>query len=122
VDTTRPSLRFSVRPRRFRAGGTGVRLSRTATAIAFRSRVSEPAVLFVRVQRARRLRTGRVRWVTAGTLSGDVPAGLSRVLFSGRGSTGRNLRPGLYRARAIATDAAGNRSARRSARFRIVPR
>ena len=119
-DSTAPSFSFGVRPRRFRAGGTGVRLSRVASSIAFRSRVSEPARLSIVVQRARRLRSGRIRWVKAGSLVGDIPAGLSRVLFSGRDARGRRLRTGLYRARARATDAAGNRSHLRIARFRLL--
>ena len=97
-----------------------MRLSRVATSIGFRANVSEASRLSIVVQRARRLRRGGYRWVKAGSLVGDIPAGLSRVLFSGRGPRGRRLRAGLYRARARATDAAGNRSHLRIARSRIV--
>ena len=121
-DTVAPTLRFSVSPRQFRPGRRGVRLSRTARSIVFRNVVSEAATLTISVERARRLRSGRLRWTRVGRIVRTVPAGASRVVFSGRGRGGRALPVASYRARARAADAAGNRSPLRSARFRIVPR
>ncbi|HEU5110106.1 MAG TPA: hypothetical protein VFT95_16310 [Micromonosporaceae bacterium] len=46
-------------------------------------------------------------------------SGTSRVRFTGRIGK-RALRPGRYRAVLTATDAAGNRSAPRTTRFRVV--
>lgn len=49
----------------------------------------------------------------------DVARGAVRLRFSGRIGR-RPLKPGRYRARIVATDDAGNRSAPRRADFTIV--
>jgi subtilisin-like proprotein convertase family protein len=129
-DVTAPLLdRLTVRPRRFRAGGRGARVG---------YRLSEPATVAFRVQRAARgRRAGRrcapatrrnrrarrcTRWVSLRRgLSRRGRAGSNRFRFRGRVG-GRRLRRGAYRLVATATDATGNRSSRRSVRFRIVRR
>jgi len=68
-----------------------------------------------RLRKARRCTRHR----TIGTLSRAAGSGPNSLRFSGRLGK-RTLRRGAYRAVITATDAAGNRSARRTARFRIV--
>jgi hypothetical protein len=60
-----------------------------------------------------------IRYRTIGALSRNGDSGANRIKFSGRLGK-RPLRPGRYRAVITATDAAGNHSARRTARFRIA--
>jgi hypothetical protein len=71
-------------------------------------RLSEDARLQVAVQRARRGRWQHVRVVTGTRLAGDTRIGLGRLRL-----------PGRYRLAVTATDATGNRSARRLVRVRI---
>ena len=85
------------------------------TLLRFRS--SEAAVLRIAIQRVRRGQRPRLR--AAGTLTRRVAAGAGRVRLSGRIGR-RALRPGSYRLRLTAVDAAGNRSAPRLLRFRVV--
>jgi hypothetical protein len=60
------------------------------------------------------------RLKTSGKLTRrNQPAGTDTVKFSGRIGR-RALAPGSYRATITATDAAGNKSKPRTARFRIV--
>jgi hypothetical protein len=54
-----------------------------------------------------------------GSVALALPAGTSRLAFSGR--LARALRPGLHRLVATPTDAAGNRGAARRATFTILP-
>jgi hypothetical protein len=101
----------------------------------FRYALSEAARVIVGIERAQggRLKGGRcvkatrknraakrcIRYVPAGTLTRTAQAGANELPFSGR--IGRKaLRPGSYRARFTARDAAGNASAPRSVRFRVV--
>jgi uncharacterized repeat protein (TIGR01451 family) len=110
----RPVLsRLSLTKRVFRVG--------RGTTLAFSS--SEAVTVTFRVQR-RIVRAGQVRWrAAARPFRRRANAGPNRIGFSGRVRTSRGvraLRPGRYRIRARATDADGNRSALRSARFRIV--
>ena len=60
-----------------------------------------------------------VRYVRVGALRASGKAGVNRLSFSGRIGR-RALRPGRYRARATATDLAGNVSAERRLTFRVV--
>jgi hypothetical protein len=60
-----------------------------------------------------------VRFVGVGTLTRGGMAGANRVPFSGRLGT-KALRPGRYRAVIVAADAAGNRSAKAKAAFRVL--
>jgi hypothetical protein len=107
----------------FRITRSPFALGRTATAVAaraprgtsFRYSLSEPARVSLTIQR--RVAGGRRR--TVGTLRRSGAAGPNRLRFSGRIGR-RALRPGHYQALIRATDAAGNRSARGSVRFRLV--
>ncbi len=93
-------------------------VARRATAVSaargtvIRYTLSEPAAVALRFYRAR---TGR----RVGTLRRAGRTGRNRVAFSGRIGR-RALRPGRYRLRLTAVDAAGNRSVTRTRRFRIV--
>jgi hypothetical protein len=81
----------------------------------FRFTVSEPSRVALRIQRVRAGRRPR----TVARLDRTAVSGSNRVRFTGR--VGRRvLRPGRYRAVLTATDGGGNRSPRRTARFRIV--
>jgi hypothetical protein len=71
----------------------------------------------LRVQRA--VRGSRTRYRTIGTLTRNGASGTNRTRLSAR-LRKRVSRPGRYRVRITATDAAGNRSARRTARFRVA--
>jgi hypothetical protein len=64
-------------------------------------------------------RTGRRRWVAAGTLRRSGIAGVNRVRFSGRIGR-RALRAGTYRLILRATDAAGNVAKAKPRRLRVV--
>jgi hypothetical protein len=78
----------------------------------FRYTLSEAARVVVKIQR---VRTGK----QVGKLIRSGNAGGNSIRFSGR--VGRKaLKPGRYRAVITATDAAGNRSAPKSAGFRVV--
>ena len=129
-DVIAPSVtRFRMTRRRFRVGRrpTPVLLpSRVRAGSAFRFGLSERASVRLRIARclppSRRLELHRrcTRWRRVGLLRRrDLPAGPIRVRFSGRIGR-RALRPGLYRARIIATDGAGNHSPPRGARFIIT--
>jgi hypothetical protein len=112
-------LRFALRPRRFRVGRrpTPVTARHSAVGSSFRVRVSERADLRIVIRRAL---PRRHRWKRVGVLKrSDVARGAVRLRFSGRIGR-RPLKPGRYRARIVATDDAGNRSAPRRADFTIV--
>jgi hypothetical protein len=108
---------------------TGLRLShkvfavgRARTAIAARIargtrvsyKLSEDAKVVVKIQRV-----GKKRLV--GTLTRTAKTGRNALAFSGRIGA-KALRPGRYRAVITAVDAAGNRSAAQTVRFRIARR
>ena len=73
----------------------------------------------VRPTRANRTRPACRRLKLVGRLAVNGKAGANSRRFSGR-IRGRALRRGEYRLILVATDAAGNRSARVTLRFRIV--
>jgi len=138
LDTTRPLLRaLSLSPSRFRAAGRGPSLSaRIGGSVTYR--LSEPAAVSFRVERAlpgrsvrgrcvkRRRSNVRARrcsrYVTLrGSFTQQGKTGQNTFAFSGR-LRARKLGPGRYRLRAVATDPAGNESRPKSSRFRIVRR
>ena len=138
TDTARPRIsRLRVAPARFRAAARGPRSgARVGSRIRFR--LSEPARVRFRVERATRGRRvrGRCRRETArnrtrrrctryvrlrGSFTRRGREGANSLRFRGR-LRGRKLRRGRYRLAARATDPSGNRSATRRARFRIVRR
>ncbi len=103
----------------------------------FRFNVTEAASVRITIQRARpgrrlrgrcrkpskrlRSRPRCTRWVRVGTLTRRVPAGETRVTFSGRLGR-RALHRGRHRAVLVATDAAGNPSPAERVAFRVVRR
>ena len=127
----------------FRATPSLFALARAATPVAaalphgtrFRYGLSEQARVTLKVERAlpgrraggrcvrpsARLRQAKrcTRYVSVGTLRRTGAKGANSIRFTGRIGK-RALRPGRYRAVIAATDAAGNRSARRTARFRVA--
>jgi TolB protein len=143
VDRTAPVIsRLSLTNRRFRVvrrGRAAAARRRIPVGTAFRFRLSEPARIAFLIERraaGRRMagrcrrptlrnRTGRrcVRHLTVLRFSRPGQAGRNRVPFSGRLGAGRPrrvLQSGRYRATVAATDAAGNRSRSRHARFEVV--
>jgi hypothetical protein len=127
----------------FRATPSLFALARAATPVAaalphatrFRYGVSEQARVTLKIERAlpgrraggrcvrpsARLRQAQrcTRYVSVGTLRRTGAKGANSIRFTGRIGK-RALRPGRYRAVIAATDAAGNRSALRTARFRVA--
>jgi acid phosphatase type 7 len=104
TDRTAPRLtRLSVKPRRFRRRAV------------FHYRLSEPASVRFGISRVRAHRHSR----RVGRIADTGAAGRNsrRIL---RRVDGKRLRPGLYTARAVARDQAGNYSKPRKVRFRIV--
>ena len=101
-DTTAPVLtRLSAKATRRKRGGT------------VRFTLSERASVSITIQRKRRR-----RFATVGTFKKAGAAGANRKAFGGKLAR-RKLKPGRYRVRARATDAAGNRSKTRTASFRV---
>ena len=126
-DRTRPVIsRLAVRPRAFRRRARiGFRLSEAAT-VRFRvaraaagRRLGRRCVPVTRRNRRARRCTRFVR-LRAG-FSRRGRRGADRLRLTRRVGR-RRLRPGAYRLAATATDAAGNRSSTRFARFRVTRR
>ncbi len=91
--------------------------ARVAQGTRLRYTLSEGARVTMKIQR--RLAGRPARYRSAGTLRRSGVSGLNRTRFTGRIGR-RALRPGRYRVVITATDAAGNRSARKTTRFRIT--
>jgi hypothetical protein len=90
-------------------------VSTVAVGTQVRYKLSEAATAHFRVQR---LKSGRYVRLRGGfTHAGKV--GANRFKFTGR-LGGRKLKPGRYRLVQVAVDGAGNKSATRRVRFRIV--
>jgi hypothetical protein len=110
---------------RFRAAPSVFAVARARTPLAprlargtrFRFTLSEAASVTLKIQRA--VSGRRTHYRTRGALSRSAKRGPNIVRFGGRLGK-RALRPGRYRVRITATDAADNRSAPRIARFRIA--
>ncbi len=124
--------------RLFAVGRAGTAMSAAAArGTRFRYKLSESARVTIAIQRALpgrkrhgscvrpslQLRQAKrcTRYRTIGRLTRTAKQGSNSIKFTGRLGS-RALRPGRYRAVARATDAAGNRSAPKRARFRIVHR
>jgi hypothetical protein len=121
----------------FPAAPSGASVARRVTGTTIRYRLSEAARVAFTVRRERagrrvgllcrpptranRLRPRCRRYVALrGSFTHAGRAGANAFRFTGR-LAGRKLAPGLYRLVARPTDAAGNRGAARTLRFRIVP-
>ena len=91
--------------------------ARVAQGTRLRYTLSEGARVTMKIQR--RLAGRPTRYRAVGRLKRNGVSGLNRTRFTGRIGR-RALRPGRYRVVITATDAAGNRSAPKSARFRIA--
>jgi hypothetical protein len=59
--------------------------------------------------------------VPSGSLSFSAGAGLHKLLFGGRLTRTRKLKPGTYRLTIMATNAAGQRATKTLKSFTIVP-
>jgi uncharacterized delta-60 repeat protein len=127
---------LSLANRTFRVGSRPRGASRRVrSGTAFRFRLSEAATVRFAIERkttgrrargrcrpaTRRNRGARrcTRYMRVGTLARGLEAGRPSVSFSGR-LRGRALRRASYRVVVQARDAAGNRSATRTAAFRVV--
>ena len=119
TDTQAPLITsFRATPKLFAIGRASTpRAARAHHGTRFRYTLSEQARVSVKIQR--RLRGHRARYRTVGKLTRSGKAGVNRIRFTGRIGK-RALRAGRYRARMTAIDTAGNRSAQRTARFRIA--
>jgi hypothetical protein len=69
--------------------------------------------------RSNRTRPRCTRYVRAGRFAKESTAGPNRKKFSGKIGR-RSIKPGNYRATLVATDAAGNRSAPKRLKFKVV--
>jgi hypothetical protein len=139
-DSTAPRLSgVSLSHRRFRvaAGHAAASGSKVPAGTAFRFTLSEPAAVGVRFERA--ARSGRagcanaaaddaaprhcIRWIAVkrSLAAANFTAGPGTISFDGRVGL-RPLHLGRYRARLLATDAAGNVGVGRTIGFRIVAR
>jgi hypothetical protein len=118
-DTTDPRLtRLSASPRRF------VVRRRSRTAARIRWRLSEPARVTLRIERARTRRCVArrcKRFTPVGSFARTRQAGKAVVPFNGYIQR-RALRPGRYRLTAVPRDAAGNRGAANRRAFVVLRR
>ena len=141
VDTTLPAVtNYGVTNRSFRVDKASTPTSGQAAAAkgtTFRYSLSEPATVKIELQRllsgrkrgrrcvkpTAQLRKAKkcVRVASVGTLTRTSRTGANAVPFTGRVGS-RALAAGSYQAVLTATDAAGNRSARKTVSFKIVRR
>jgi hypothetical protein len=111
ADTTAPVLKLAISPASFRAGGLGARLAAKRGA-RMRVGLSEPAVVQITITRASTRRT-------SGLLKRSIGPGTTTLRFAALDKRGRRLAPGRYKAQAIATDLAGNKSRVATAKFTV---
>jgi hypothetical protein len=143
ADSVAPVLdRVALSAKRFRVGKAATATAaaakkKTPVGTRFSWRLSEPARVTLRIERAtsgrrkgrscvkptKKLRKAKrcTRWLRAGTLTRQSAAGTTKLAFSGRIGK-KALKPGSYRAVVSAVDAAGNASAKRTIAFRVVKR
>jgi hypothetical protein len=134
-DSTAPVIASaSLARRRFRVGPRSTPLVATAAGTTVRLSLSEAAKLSLTVERLTKgrrkgarcspsARTGRRCTIVkrSGVLTRSLASGAGKVPFSGRLGR-RKLAVGTYRMTLVATDGAGNRSAKKSLSFSIVAR
>jgi hypothetical protein len=114
LDTTAPVLKLTISPAAFRAGGLGARLALKRGA-RLRIGLSEPAVVRITIKRESARRA-------SGMLKRSIGPGTTKLPFAALDKGGRLLRPGRYKASAIATDLAGNKSRVATAKFTLKQR
>ena len=115
ADTAAPGISsLELKNRRFRVGraSTPQVALKAPVGTKLRYALSEPATVAITIERQR---SGK----GAGTLTRAGTAGPNAMPFTGRVGR-RELRPGSYRMRVVATDAAGNASTPATVRFRVV--
>jgi DNA-binding beta-propeller fold protein YncE len=118
LDTPPAITGLSLTHRRFAVASAKAPVVRRGT--AFRYTLSEAARIRIRIERRkRRKRGGKVRFRSLGSVRAKGRSGRNRTPFNGR-LRGRKLKPGAYRATAVATDSAGGRSKPRRVGFRVV--
>jgi Ca2+-binding RTX toxin-like protein len=132
-DRRRPSLTgVRLSPSTFRVGKRLTALQAQATSPAAGSAAAKPKAKAASVGTVLRYRLSEAATVTVDVLPSKgtkfltrltrrAKAGSRSLAFSGR-VKGRTLKPGSYRMLVRATDAAGNRSAARTVRFKVVSR
>jgi hypothetical protein len=124
-DTTKPLISgFAIKPAKFRVGKRAVisgSLSEASTLTLKFNRLVPGRVKGGKcVQQTSRVRTGKTCTAhqALGSIVRTAPAGPFSIVFRGKIS-GRARPPGRYVVSAVAVDAAGNRSARATAHFRL---
>lgn len=120
ADRVAPAISSLSIGRRWRAGSRPATISaakrkRPPVGTTIRLRLSEPATLTLAFSQRRR---GRA--VARGTLKLRAHTGTNTITFAGRLSARKRLKPGAHLLTVTATDAAGNRSRPRTARFTIL--
>jgi Ca2+-binding RTX toxin-like protein len=132
-DRRRPSLTgVRLSPSTFRVGKRLTALKAQAAAPAAGNTAAKPKAKATSVGTVLRYRLSEAATVTVDVLPSKgtkfltrltrrAKAGARSLAFSGR-VKGRTLKPGSYRMLVRATDAAGNRSAARTVRFKVVSR
>jgi hypothetical protein len=139
VDNVAPAVTgLTARPRRFRVGSSPTPVTaRARVGTKFKFTLSEDSAVAIKIARLlpgkrsgkrcvkprKSLRDARScqRRITRGTLRRTLSAGDRSVRFSGRIGR-RKLAPGRYLATVRATDEAGNKSSKKTVRFRVVRR
>lgn len=118
---TMASQRAKTRPRRTTARYTLSENAKVAFTLQRKTRGRRVSGRCVKQTRRNRTRPRCVRWVKVGrAFSQQGKAGANKKQLRAKTVGRRKLAPGTYRILARGTDAAGNRSARKSARFRVV--
>jgi hypothetical protein len=116
-DVLAPAIAFlRLDPTRFRAARSGRAMIASLVGTQVAIRLSEAATVTFRVVR---IRPDGSRVRLRGKIVRELAKGTTQLRYRGR-LNGHRLKPGRYRLVARARDAAGNLSAARRARFRIL--
>jgi hypothetical protein len=118
LDTLPAISGLSVSNRRF-AAISAARGGVLRRGTAFRYTLSEAARVRIRIEKKKKKRGGNGSFRGLGSVTAKGRSGRNRTAFGGR-LRGRRLKPGAYRATAVATDSAGGRSKPRRVGFKVV--
>jgi hypothetical protein len=111
---------FAPKGRKGKGASSSAKRKKVKRGTKFTYSLSEPATVKITIDRKKRAKKGKkAKFAKVMTLSGQKSQGRQSTPFSGR-VKGRPLKPGKYRARITATDAAGQTSEPRQLAFRIV--